>query len=378
VEQSGAIVLLLPDGTVRPAPFLDLTDKMVRLNREFDERGLLGMAFHPQFKENGKFYVVYSGPVSSDTPRRVRLNFNCTNYLSEFRVSKTDPNQADLATERIIYRWHKPQFNHNGGAIAFGPDGYLYIATGDGGSANDKALFHTEKIGNAQDLKSPLGKILRINVNAGDPYSIPADNPFADSKDALPEIYAYGLRNPWRMSFDAGGEHQLFTADVGQNAYEEVDIIVKGANYGWNRMEGTRCFNPDDPNKPPETCNKSGLTMPIAEYGNLNVVKDGKGLSVTGGYVYRGKAIPQLQGTYVFGDWSRQFIQPEGVLLVAFPPKEKGAMWAIEDVEVVNMKFHSYVLAFAQDEDNELYVLTSDNTAPTRGVDKIYKIVPAD
>lgn len=378
VEQSGAIVLLLPDGTVRPAPFLDLTDKMVRLNREFDERGLLGMAFHPQFKENGKFYVVYSGPVSSDTPRRVRLNFNCTNYLSEFRVSKTDPNQADLATERIIYRWHKPQFNHNGGAIAFGPDGYLYIATGDGGSANDKALFHTEKIGNAQDLKSPLGKILRINVNAGDPYSIPADNPFADSKDALPEIYAYGLRNPWRMSFDAGGEHQLFTADVGQNAYEEVDIIVKGANYGWNRMEGTRCFNPDDPNKHPETCDKLGLTMPITEYGNLNVVKDGKGLSVTGGYVYRGKAIPQLQGTYVFGDWSRQFIQPEGVLLVAFPPKEKGAMWAIEDVEVVNMKFHSYVLAFAQDEDNELYVLTSDNTAPTRGVDKIYKIVPAD
>jgi len=378
VEQSGAIVLLLPDGTVRPAPFLDLTDKMVRLNREFDERGLLGMAFHPQFKENSKFYVVYSGPVSSDTPRRVRLNFNCTNYLSEFRVSKTDPNQADLATERIIYRWHKPQFNHNGGAIAFGPDGYLYIATGDGGSANDKALFHTEKIGNAQDLKSPLGKILRINVNAGDPYSIPADNPFADSKDALPEIYAYGLRNPWRMSFDTGGEHQLFTADVGQNAYEEVDIIVKGANYGWNRMEGTRCFNPDDPNKQPETCEKSGLTMPIAEYGNLTVVKDGKGLSVTGGYVYRGKAIPQLQGTYVFGDWSRQFIQPEGVLLVAFPPKEKGAMWAIEDVEVVNMKFHSYVLAFAQDEDNELYVLTSDNTAPTRGVDKIYKIVPAD
>ena len=135
VEQSGTIVQLLPDGTVRPAPFLDLTDKMVRLNREFDERGLLGMAFHPKFKDNGKFYVVYSGPVSSDAPRRVRLNFNCTNYLSEFRVSKADPNQADLTTERIIFRWHKPQFNHNGGAIAFGPDGYLYIATGDGGSA---------------------------------------------------------------------------------------------------------------------------------------------------------------------------------------------------------------------------------------------------
>ena len=127
------------------------------------------------------------------------------------------------------------------------------LPPGDGGSANDKALFHTEKIGNAQDLKSPLAKILRLDVNSGDPYSIPADNPFADSRTRHQKIYAYGLRNPWRMSFDPGGEHQLFTADVGQNAYEEVDIIVKGANYGWNRMEGTHCFNPDDPNKHPET-----------------------------------------------------------------------------------------------------------------------------
>jgi glucose/arabinose dehydrogenase len=378
VEQTGTIEVLLPDGTLRPAPFLDLTEKMVRLNREFDERGLLGMAFHPQFKENGKFYVVYSGPVSSDAPRRTRLGFNCTNYLSEFRVSKTDSNQADLTTERIIYRWHKPQFNHNGGAITFGPDGYLYISTGDGGSANDKALFHTEKIGNAQDLKSPLGKILRIDVNAGDPYTIPSDNPFVGRQDALPEIYAYGLRNPWRMAFDAGGEHQLFAADVGQNAYEEVDIIVKGANYGWNRMEGTHCFNPDDPNNHPTTCDQAGLTMPVIEYGNLNVVKDGKGISVTGGYIYRGKTMPHLQGAYVFGDWSRQFLQPEGVLLVALPSKEKGSMWTVEDVEVVNMKFHSYVLAFAEDEDHELYVMASDNTAPTRGTDKIYKIVPAE
>jgi hypothetical protein len=143
-------------------------------------------------------------------------------------------------------------------------------------------------------------------------------------------------------------------------------------------MEGTRCFNPDDPNKHPETCDKTGLTMPIAEYGNINVVKDGKGISVTGGYVYRGKAMPPLQGAYVFGDWSRQFFKPDGVLLVAIPPREKGAMWTVEDVEVVNMPFHSYVLAFAQDEEHEVYVLTSDNTAPTRGVDKIYKIVPAE
>lgn len=378
LEQTGTILVMNPDRTLRPTPFLDLTDKMVRLDREFDERGLLGLAFHPKFKENGKFYVVYSAPIDRDQPRRPRLIYSASNHLSEFRVSKTDPNVADMTTERLIFRWHKPQFNHNGGAITFGPDGYLYISTGDGGWANDKAIGHNEKIGNSQDLMIHLGKILRIDVNSGDPYGIPSDNPFVGRKDALPEIWAYGLRNPWRISFDAGGNHQLYAADVGQNSYEEVDLIVKGANYGWNRMEGTHCFNPDDPNNHPASCDKSGITLPIIEYGNLNVIKNGKGLSITGGYIYRGKAMPQLDGAYVFGDWSKQFSSPDGSLMVAHPPKDKGAMWAIEDVEVVNMKFNSYVLAFAQDEDHELYVLSSENSGPSRGIDKIYKIVPAN
>jgi glucose/arabinose dehydrogenase len=378
VEQSGTVQIRMPDGALRPMPFMDLSAKMVKLDREFDERGLLGMAFHPKFKENGKFYVVYSAPVRSDAPRRPRLYFSATNYLSEFRVSKTDPNRADMASERVIYFWDKPQFNHNGGEILFGPDGKLYISTGDGGFANDKAIGHNEKIGNGQDLKINLGKILRIDVDAGDRYAVPADNPFVGNKDALPEIWAYGFRNPWRMSFDAGGDHQLFAADVGQNTWEEVDIVVKGGNYGWNRLEGTHCFNPDDPNNHPATCDKTGLTMPIIEYGNLNVIKDGKGLSITGGYVYRGKAMPSLNGAYVFGDWSRTFTEAEGVLMVARPPKDRGAMWAIEDVNVVNMKFNSYVLAFAQDEDNELYVLATNNTAPGRANDRIYKIVPAN
>jgi glucose/arabinose dehydrogenase len=378
VEQTGTIMVLDPDRTLRMAPFLDLTDKMIRLDREFDERGMLGLAFHPKFKENGKFYVVYSAPIARDQGRRPRVNYTTTNYLSEFRVSKTDPNQADFTSERVIYRWHKPQYNHNGGAILFGPDGYLYIGIGDGGWGNDKAIGHNEKIGNGQDLTTNLGKILRIDINSGEPYSIPSDNPFVGRKDALPEIYAYGLRNPWRMAFDAGADHQLYAADVGQNSYEEVDIIVKGANYGWNRMEGTHCFNPDDPNNHPATCDKSGITLPIVEYGNLNVVKNGRGTSVTGGYIYRGKALPQLNGAYVFGDWSKQFAKPDGVLLVARPPTEKGAMWTIENMEVVNMKYNAYVLSFAQDEDNELYVLSSENSGPSRGVDKIYKIVPAN
>ena len=381
VEQSGTIQIMMPDGKLRPTPFIDLSKKMVKLDWEFDERGLLGLAFHPKFKDNGKFYVVYTAPVRTDAARRPRLLYCCTNYLSEFRVSKTDPNKADLSTERIVYFWDKPQFNHNGGELLFGPDdGYLYISTGDGGWANDVAIGHTDKIGNGQDLKVNLGKILRIDVDSGTPYSVPKDNPFVGRNDALPEIWAYGLRNPWRMSFDAGGKHELFAGDVGQNSWESVKLIQKGGNHGWNRIEGSHCFNADDPSNPnlPETCDKSGLIMPIAEYGNMNVTQGGKGISITGGFVYRGKAMPNLVGSYVFGDWSRSFTQPQGLLLVASPPRQAGAMWAVEDVEVTNMNFHSYVLGFAQDEDRELYVLVSDNTAPGRANDRIYKIVPAN
>jgi glucose/arabinose dehydrogenase len=381
VEQTGTIQIMMPDGKLRPTPFIDLSKKIVKLDWEFDERGLLGMAFHPKFKDNGKFYVVYTAPVRTDAARRPRLLFCCTNYLSEFRVSKTDPNKADLSTERIIYFWDKPQFNHNGGEIVFGPDdGYLYISIGDGGWANDEAIGHTPKIGNGQDLKTNLGKIVRIDVNTGDPYTVPKDNPFVGRTDALPEIWAYGFRNAWRMSFDAGGNHGLFAGDVGQNRWESVKLVQKGGNHGWNRIEGSHCFNAADPSNPnlPETCDKSGLLMPIAEYGNMNVTQGGKGISITGGFVYRGKAIPSLVGSYVFGDWSKSFTEPQGLLLLARPPSQSGAMWTIEDVEVSNMNFHSYVLGFARDEDNELYVLASDNTAPGRANDRIYKIVPAN
>jgi glucose/arabinose dehydrogenase len=381
VEQPGTIQILMPDGKLRPTPFIDLSRKMVKLDWEFDERGLLGLVFHPKFKENGKFYVVYSAPVRTDASRRARLTYSATNYVSEFRVSKTDPNKADLSTERIIFFYDKPQFNHNGGNLLFGPDGYLYISTGDGGFANDKAIGHTDRIGNSQDLKVPLGKVLRVDVNSGDPYTVPKDNPFVGNREALPEIWAYGLRNPWRMSFDQGGEHQLYAADVGQNTFEEVDIIVKGGNYGWNRMEGMHCFYPDDPNNHPDGCDRSGITLPIFEYGNMNVIpeeKGAKGLSITGGYIYRGKALPKLDGAYIFGDWSKSFTEPDGRLMVAYPPKAKGGAWAIDDLEVVNMDFHSYVLAFAQDDEGEVYVMASTNTAPGRASDKIYKIVSAN
>lgn len=378
-EQTGGIWIQTPDGKMSGRPFLDLAGKIVPLDREFDERGLLGLAFHPKYKENGKFYVAYSAPKRADAPRPVRLHWNHTMNISEFRVSKSNPNEANLASERIILQIDEPQFNHNGGALEFGPDGYLYISVGDGGFANDKAIGHHPRLGNGQDTSTLLGKILRIDVNSGDPYGIPGDNPFVGQKDIRPEIWALGFRNPWRMSFDMGGSRQLFAADVGQDAFEEVDIVTKGGNYGWNLMEGTRCFNPDEPGNHPANCNRSGLTLPIVEYPNFKTQKDAKGISITGGYVYRGKAIPSLQGAYVFGDWSKAFFSPDGVLFVARPPRSGSGPWTMEDMVATNMNpLKLYVLSFAQDPDGEIYVMTSANTAPTRANDRIYKIVPAN
>ncbi len=374
VEQRGTIQVLMPDGTQQRAPFLDISNKIVKLDHEFDERGLLGLAFHPKFKDNGKFYVYYSAPMRVTAPRRTRLYWNHTSHVSEFRLSKGDPKVADPSSERILLQIDEPQFNHNGGSLNFGPDGYLYISTGDGGYANDDAIGHSKQ-GNAQDLSNLLGKILRIDVNSGDPYAVPKDNPFVGKKDVMPEIWAYGLRNPWRCSFDMGGKHELYCGDVGQNTYETVKLIEKGGNYGWNRVEGTHCFNPADPNNHPASCDKSGLIPPIVEYGNLVNAKNGKGRSVTGGYIYRGKGLQGLDGAYVFGDWSKQFTEADGVLMVARPPAQKGAMWKLEDLDVTNMKFRSYVLGFGQDESGEVYVLASDNTAPGRANDKVYRIV---
>jgi glucose/arabinose dehydrogenase len=377
VEQSGSILILKRDGTLLPKPFLDIGSKMVTLRKDFDERGLLGMAFHPKYASNGKFYVYYSAPMRNNTGLRTMLYWNHTAHVSEFTVSKDDPSVADPASERILMQIDQPQFNHNGGALAFGPDGYLYISLGDGGFADDVAIGHTKGKGNAQDTSNLLGSILRIDVDSGDPYGIPADNPFVHVEGARPEIYAYGFRNPWRMAFDAGGSNGLYAADVGQNSFESVDLVVKGGNHGWNVMEGTHCFDSGNPNKHLSSCKNGGMISPIIEYGNSKTQEGGKGRSITGGFIYRGSLMPSLQGAYIFGDWSKQFLKHDGALLVARPPTTAGAMWEVEDVEVEGQQFNAYVLAFGQDADNEVYVLTTNNTAPTRANDKIYKLVLA-
>ncbi|MCJ7445456.1 MAG: PQQ-dependent sugar dehydrogenase [Methanotrichaceae archaeon] len=375
VDQTGVIKIINSNGTVLTEPFLDVKDRMVRLNTRYDERGLLGLAFHPDFINNGRVFIFYSAPLRPGAPD----NWNSTNHLSEFRVSKDNPNKVDMSSEKVLLEVDKPQMNHNGGTIAFGPDGYLYVPLGDGGGANDVGLGH-QPDGNGQNTTTILGKILRIDVNnisEGKAYGIPADNPFISQKSILPEVYALGLRNPWRISFDTEGDHGLFISDAGQNLWEAVDLATKGGNYGWNIKEGTHCFNPKNPNESPSTCPDKGISGeplidPIIEYAH------DLGKVVVGGYVYRGQALPEISGKYIFADWSNNFTKGNGTLLAA-TPSAKG-LWNLEEIKIANNpsgKVDEFIRSFGLDDDGELYVLTSDIAGPNGSTGKIYKIVPA-
>ena len=271
VEKQGRI-LVVHNGQVRNDPFLDITD---RVRSQAYEQGLFSVAFHPGYPTNGRIFVDYT-------------DHNGDTVVSEFTA---DPGQAkaDPQSERVLLEIEQPYENHNGGMIAFGPqDGFLYISAGDGGSGGDP-------LGNGQNASTLLGSLLRIDVNSESGYAIPVDNPFASQPDKRAEIFAYGLRNVWRFSFDRiTGD--LWLADVGQNDLEEVHLALAplrgGLNFGWNIMEGSACFPPVVPN-----CSSEGLQLPLAEYGRDN------GCSITGGYVYRGQAFPALAGAYIFGDY---------------------------------------------------------------------------
>ncbi|MDH5633261.1 MAG: PQQ-dependent sugar dehydrogenase [Gammaproteobacteria bacterium] len=324
VEQAGRI-LALSGNKPGATAFLDIRDKV----SSGGERGLLSVAFHPRFRSNGRFYVNYT----------VRDKGLYT-IVSEFHLNKTGT--VDYTSERVLLRIKQPYSNHNGGQLAFGHDGYLYIGMGDGGSANDPP-------GNGQNLGTLLGAMLRIDVDKQDKntaYAIPTDNPFVGKTGARPEIWAYGLRNPWRFSFDRhSGE--LYAADVGQDEVEEINIIEKGKNYGWRIMEGPQCtpdINPD--------CNKKGLSLPIYSYRH-NV-----GRSITGGHVYRGKNIPSLCGSYVYGDFVSQGIwalrYKDGKVIVhktLFDPQSllKLVIDFFDDDGLL-------ISSFGEDEDGELYV----------------------
>lgn len=388
VDQMGQIRIISADGQLMDTPFLDIQDRMVALNGDYDERGLLGLAFHPAYGENGRFFVYYSAPLRAEAPQ----DWEHTSNLSEFTVSADNADVADPTTERIVLQVDEPQGNHNAGQIAFGVDGYLYIPLGDGGGANDNDVGHVDdwydvnEGGNGQDLaQNLLGSILRIDVTEqGDenqPYAIPADNPFV-SQPGAEEIYAIGFRNPYRLSFDMGGDHALYVGDAGQNLWEEVSQVEAGGNYGWNVKEGAHCFSTADPNQslaecPAEDADGRPLMDPIIEYQNGNV-EGGIGAVVIGGNVYRGPTLPQFEGQYIFGDWSRSFTEGDGSIFVAAPAD--AGLWTMQELTVAgseNGRLNAFLLSFGQDSDGEMYVLTTDTIGPTGDTGKVYKIVPA-
>ena len=274
VEQAGKIYVIenSPDISQKIL-FLDISDIVYDAQ---NEEGLMGLAFHPNYIENGFFYVNYT----RSAPRRT--------IIERYSVSQNNPNQADENSGLVILEQNQPYWNHNGGQISFGPDGYLYNIFGDGGASGDPQ-------GNSQNLSTLLGSMIRIDVDITSDdqnYSIPMDNPFVNNPDAKDEIYAYGLRNMWRFSWDPVTE-LLLGADVGQNAWEEINIIYSGLNYGWNIMEGNHCYYPSN------NCNTTNLEMPIWEY---ELYAEGD-CSITGGYVYRGNQYFSLWGKFIYGDY---------------------------------------------------------------------------
>lgn len=376
VEQAGRILVVGRDGELRSDPFLDIRERVVRLSTSYDERGLLGLALHPGFRDNGRFFVFYAAPPAADAPS----GSDCEMVLSEFRASPPSAETADPDSERILLRIAHPQSNHKGGQLAFGPDGCLYIGSGDGGGAGDTGDGHTPGLGNAQDRASLLGKILRIDVDGGQPYAVPADNPFVDQAGAKAEIWAFGFRNPWRFAFDAppGGPVRLLAGDVGQARVEEVDLVVRGGNYGWRIREGSGCFDPDNFGRVPASCPEVGaggepLIGPILEYSHA------VGTSVIGGFVYRGAALPALRGRYVFGDFASATIPFGGVLFAAAEGQD--GTWSFQELPVTGRsgeRIGAFLYGFGQDGGGELYVLTSLTVGPAPNRGAVYKLVPPE
>ncbi len=321
-SQKGTIYVFPNDPSVEePTVFLDISSRVVYEDKQ-NEKGFLGLAFHPKYRDNGEFFVYYT-PTETKKPHTIAV--------SRFRVSKDDPNRADADSEERLLEIEEPFWNHEGGTITFGPDGYLYIATGDGGLANDPYK-------NGQNLNTLLGKILRIDVDRRDgerAYAIPPDNPFVGQQDKAPEIYAYGLRNPWRIAFDRQ-TGTLWCGDVGQDLWEEIDLIEKGGNYGWNLREGVHKFGTRGSGP------RADIIEPIWEYHHEI------GKSITGGHVYRGKKLPQLFGCYLYADYV------------------SGKLWALKYDEAKREVVANYtirgnimpIISFGEDEQGEAYYTT--------------------
>ncbi|MGI9500996.1 MAG: PQQ-dependent sugar dehydrogenase [Geminicoccaceae bacterium] len=378
LEQIGRLRMIDAEGRLLDEPFLDFRDRLdPTIEPGFDERGALGFAFHPDYAENGKLYVYYSAPLRKGHDLANEEWGTHTSHIAEIRVSGDDPNKADPDYERLVMQVDQPQFAHNAGTLTFGPKGMLHIALGDGGSAPENGDYPRE--GTSQEPGNLLGKILRIDVDQvnGTAFGIPEDNPFARDDGYRGEIYAMGFRNPYRMAFDPDGSGRLFVGDVGQNSYEEIDLVVPGGNYGWAIKEATHCFDWDDFEGHFEGCDDDGLIDPIIEYKNGGKHPDeSEGRSTVGGVVYRGAALPGFEGKLIFGDWSIDGGEATGVIYAATQPEQSGLPWDYERIEIAG-GFPHFLLGIAHDQANELYLLTHDSQGPEGEGGKIFKLVPS-
>jgi glucose/arabinose dehydrogenase len=390
IDQVGMIRVLTRRGELLDEPLLDLRSKLVPLNPGGDERGLLGLAFHPRFDDNGRFFVFYNAPPRPGAP----AGFNNTVTVSEFRVTgnlrrlrRGESVEADPASERVVLQVDHPQANHNGGTVAFGPDGFLYVSIGDGGGRDDEnPLGHVDDWypfnagGNGQDIaQNLLGNILRLDVDGELPYGIPSDNPFVGR--SLSEVWAYGFRNPYRFSFDMGGSHDLLAMDAGQELWEEVSLVRRGGNYGWNVKEGTHCFDAETPTEPPASCpdvdptTGARLEDPVIEFANSkNLAVPGLAFTVVGGNVYRGRRLPAFRGRYIFGGAFATRGATDGRLFIATP--QASGLWPMRELLVDGTRPLGYfVKGFGQDTRGEVYVAASQVAGPTGTTGTVFRLV---
>ncbi len=410
-DQIGIAYIITADGSRLEAPFIDLRDQLTPLLEAFDERGLLALAFHPNFARNRLLYVNYSAKRRPGSPFTGKTAY--TWRLSEFKISAKDPNRADRASERVLLELDWVNRKHNGGGLAFGPDGYLYVGVGDGGGvhgvpdvyippkADEEDEFrHAKEIKEdpykiperfhkydryAQDTSLLKGKILRIDVDRGHPgYAIPPTNIFRGKEEGRDEIYAWGFRNPFRISFDHIGNGDMFVNGVAESLWETIYLVDRQGNYGWAVREGTHCFERARAFDPPTECPKidalgEPIRDPIVEYPNWSVMRPRSKVKATplgtanvGGFIYRGSALPGLYGKLVFGDFSTIIDKPSGQVFVATPPSSWRALWPFERLIEVDQRLHS----LGEDADGEVYLLTTAQGIPVGNTGKVWKLVP--
>jgi glucose/arabinose dehydrogenase len=399
VQQDGVVRVLRADDTLAPEPFLDLRPRLLPLEQNFEERGLLGFALHPNFARNGRVFASYSAPLRAAAPQ----HWNHTRRVSEFSAKPGDLSRIDVQTERVLMEIDWPSRKHNGGALAFGPDGHLYIGLGDGGVSHGigkTVLWEAFNVpaeallwdGVAQDTESPYGKILRIDVDRGFPgYAIPRDNPFA-SAPGRKEVWAWGFRNPFRIAFDRTdrADGAFYVTAVAETLWEAAYRVRGPGNFGWPLLEGTHCVDRLKPRQPPSQCamvDAAGkrFELPVVEYPNMQASHPqtrlgiaGVGTAITGAVRYRGRAIPELTGQLIVADWSADFKVPSGQIFVAQPIEPAGAagapgaaLWPYRRV----LQIDSRIISLAESAAGELFVLTNETLGPFGTTGKVFRLV---